>query len=169
MDIFSLWLIPKGQEYKDFSKIIKALVKKNSAPKFEPHVTLIGGILASKNEAINNTKKIASFMAPFSLILADIGYSDTAHKALFINCKKNERLLNTHQKAKEIFKHGEGKYLPHISLIYGMYNEKSKKEMLKEIKRYPKNLTFDSISLFNTENKNEEKWYKVAEFKFKKN
>jgi len=164
MSIFSLWLIPKGQEYKDFSRIIKVLAKKNSAPKFEPHVTLIGTILTNKKKAIKNTKQLASCIFPFSLTLTDIGYENTNHKALFINCGKSKGFLNTHRKAREIFKHKE-KFLPHISLIYGIYDELSKKEMIKEIKKYPKNLTFDSISLFNTKDRNEEKWYKVAEFK----
>jgi 2'-5' RNA ligase len=164
MHIFSLWLIPKGQEYKDFSRIIKVLAKKNSAPRFEPHVTLIGGILTNKKKAIKNTKQLASFIFPFSLTLTDIGYENTNHKALFINCGKSKSFLNAHRKAREIFKHKE-KCLPHISLIYGIYDELSKKEMIKEIKKYPKNLRFDSIYLFNVEDKYEEKWYQVAEFK----
>jgi len=164
MHIFSLWLIPKEQKYKDFSRIIKVLARKNLAPKFEPHVTLIGGILTNKKKAIKNTKQLASCMLPFSLNLMGIGYENTNHKALFVNCGRNKSFLNAHKKAREIFKHQE-ECSPHISLIYGIYSEELKKEMIKEIKRYPKSLTFNSISLFNTEDKNEEKWYKVAEFK----
>lgn len=51
-NIFSLWLIPKGNIFKKYSRIIRDLSKQYSSPYFEPHITLIGGILANEKEAI---------------------------------------------------------------------------------------------------------------------
>jgi len=167
MSTYSIWLIPSGEVYKKFAEIIENFSNKYLAPKFEPHLTLIGGWQGNKKEAISKTKKLASLLFPFSTAARGIGYTENIHKALFINCDNNKRLANAHLIAKRIFNHKEEKYLPHISLIYGKFNKKEKSRMIKSLKKYPKLLKFNSICLFDVENNDEGKWFKTSEFKIK--
>jgi len=167
MSTYSIWLVPSGGEYKEFAEIIENFSSKYLAPKFEPHLTLIGGWQGNKKQAISKTKKLASLLLPLGTVARAIGHTEDIHKALFINCDNNERLANAHLIAKMIFNHKEEKYLPHISLIYGKFNKKEKLGMIKSLKKYPKLLKFNSICLFDVENKDEGKWFKVSEFKVK--
>ena len=167
MGMYSVCLILSGEVYKEFAEIIETFSKKYLAPKFEPHLTLIGGWRGNKKEAISKTKKLASLLFPFSTATKGIGYTEKIHKALFINCDNNEKLANARLIARRIFNRKEEEYLPHISLIYGKFSEKEKRRMIKSLKKYPKLLKFNSICLFDVENNDEEKWFKVSEFKIK--
>ena len=167
MNIYSLWLIPAGKEYVELCEIVNRFSQKYSVPKFKPHVTLIGGIRAEREEAVVNTKKTASLIGALFLTLTNIGIGNKKHKAVFINCYKDEKIRNAHKKAKEIFKHQEVNFQPHVSLIYGFFKDEEKREMIKKIKSYPKRLKFTSMALYNTEDENEEKWYKIINFKLR--
>ena len=167
MNTYSLWLIPAGKEYVELYKIINRFSQKHSVPKFEPHVTLIGGIKAEREVVIINTKKTASHIGALSLTLTNIGIGSKKHRAVFINCYQDEKIRNAYKKAKEIFKHQEVNFQPHVSLIYGFFKDEEKREMIKKIKSYPKRLKFTSTALYNTEDENEEKWYKIINFKLR--
>lgn len=111
MSRYSLWLIPKGEGYKAFSEIINQLSTKYSLPKFEPHITLLGGFGMDEEEAISKTNKLAALLTPY------------------------------------------------LSLAYGVYSnlsEEQKKRMIEQVgTNYPKTLEFDTVSLFNIDDKNE--------------
>ena len=167
MNKYSLWLIPGGDGYKKFTEIINQLSVKYHAPKFELHISLVGKsiVVIDESEIVTRTKRLASLLHPFSVKLNGIEYTDATHKALFVECDKNEELLTLHNIAEKVFEFEKEEYLPHLSLIYGAFNKKEKEEMMKEIKKYPSKLEIESISLFNTGPVNEEEWYKIAEFK----
>jgi 2'-5' RNA ligase len=166
---YSLWLIPRDKEYETFSEIITKFSKEYSLPVFKPHITLIHGLEMENEEIIAKTHSLAAFLSSFSVPLNGIECFDSSHKALIICAEKSSELLLAHQKAKEIFNHEEEEYNPHLSLAYGVYgnfSEEQKRRMIEQVgTTYPKVLMFDTISLFNTDSKNEEEWYKVVEAK----
>lgn len=53
---YSLWLMPREELYHKFANLIKKLAKKYNAPKFEPHITLLGQIFQSEKEVLKRAQ-----------------------------------------------------------------------------------------------------------------
>lgn len=170
LERYSIWLMPKDEVYDILKSIIQELSKKYKTPPFEPHITLLGNAKSkTETEAIKKTKKIAKIVKVFQIELKEIGYLDDYFKALFLKAEKNKLLILANKIAKEVFnlKDVKKKYTPHLSLLYGDFSEKKKKEVISKNK-LKKTFVFkvDSIHLFFTggDIKN---WRKIAEFSLK--
>ncbi len=163
---YSIWLIPQDDTFKKLSKLINGLSRKYSSPIFDPHVTLIGGIIGSQDEVIKKTKKLASKVNPYAIELNKVGFLDNYLKSLFWKAKQDKEVLRANKWAKKIFnmKNSE-KYLPHLSLIYGDFSENIKKEIIKnyQLDNFKLNFVADKIHLYNTNGEIKD-WEKVGEF-----
>lgn len=163
---YSIWLIPQDDTFKKLSKLINGLSGKYSSPIFDPHVTLIGGIIGSQDEVIRKTRKLASKVNFYTIELNKVGFLDSYLKSLFLKAKPDKEVLKANRWAKKIFnmKNSE-KYLPHLSLMYGDFSENIKKEIIKNYltDNFKLNFVVDKIHLYQTDGEVED-WKKVAEF-----
>lgn len=133
---YTLWLVPSGQVGKRFTNLIKKLAKENQAPVFQPHVTLLGDLLDSEPAVIQKTKQLVSGQKPFIVKLGEIDYEDFHFRTLFVRVEKSDQLLALHERAKEIFQMPNiPPYMPHLSLLYGIFPDELKEKIIKEIGR----------------------------------
>jgi len=162
---YSIWLIPTGEVYQKLSEIISQLSEKYSAPNFEPHVTLIGDLLGSKEEVISKTARLADLLKPFEIKLKKADYFDEYFRCLFIRAEKTDELIQVNDIAREIFaRKSDPEYLPHSSLIYGNFDSEIKEKILTNLgKEF--NLSFEvkSLHLFSTTGEIKD-WYEIKEF-----
>lgn len=164
---YAIWLLPQGEVFKELSALIKKLSIEYGSPNFKPHVTLIGGIASSQNEIVEKTRRLASFIKQFDILVDGIGYSDYYFRTLFLGIKQAGDIMKAYEITKDVLNlQNTGKYMPHLSLMYGNFSEQSKKEIIKT--QNLKNLKFsflvDAIHLYETNGKVED-WKKLKEFK----
>jgi 2'-5' RNA ligase len=59
---YSIWLAPEEDSalHSRLQQEIRRLSQENAGTAFAPHVTLIGGIVASKDDVISKTEELAS-------------------------------------------------------------------------------------------------------------
>jgi len=164
---YSIWLIPEGKIYQELFNLIKKLGKEHSSPVFEPHVTLLNESFGRKKDLFTKAEKLASSIRPFKIELSSVGNLDEYNKCLFIKAEKTKELKEANLKAKEIFNHPKDKkYFPHLSLMYGNFPEKTKKEIIKEIgSKFNLKFLINSFYLVETSNDNIKNWKKVKEIK----
>lgn len=165
---YSIFLIPSGETFKNLSKIINRLSAKYDSPRFEPHVTLIGGVEDSEEQIINKTKKIATFLQSFEIQLVGIDHLNYYLKALFLEVDQTKQVMQANIKASRIFNMESG-YEPHLSLLYGNFPKKLKQSIIKDLDKKNLNLSFvvDKIYLYKVDGEVND-WQKVAEFQLKK-
>lgn len=167
---YSLWLEPTGNVAFKLQEMIKALSKKYDTPVFTPHVTVVGGLKASKAELVPLVDTLASSITPFTIKLSKAGYLNTFYQALFIHVEENEDLSNLHKKACHFFDCPDkykNNYMPHLSLLYGELSKKEKERILNNIGR-EMYLQFDAqkMVLMKTSGKPHQ-WQKVHTAMFK--
>lgn len=162
---YSLWLKPTGSIYQALTKIIKNLSNKYSAPIFEPHVTLIGGVNDSENNIIKKTLRLINSVKPIKIKLTRIGYLNEYYRCLFLIAEETESLMNANLKAREIFGHKQDtKFLPHLSLLYGNFNVKLKEEIKKSL-RNEFDIEFEAKIIYLVSTRNRPKdWYEIKRF-----
>ena len=132
--LFAVWLAPQDNDKEYLQNIVNDLAVKYNAPKFIPHLTILGDTiieLEDLKKAIDNT-----FLSvkPFKIKTTKISQSDIFFKTLFAEFEKNDLLTkifsdlekNLPEKTEYIFN-------PHISLLYKNMPEKERIRLTKEI------------------------------------
>lgn len=165
---YTLWLMPSGEEYNRFTKLIKKLAQQYHAPVFQPHITLLGEFPQPEEEAIKLTQELVTNQKPFPISLGEIDYQDYHFRALFVRADKTPDLVNLHERTKKLFGMEHiPPYMPHLSLLYGNYPVKLKKKIINEIgNRQP--AYFEISSVFLKKGGEVKNWKTVGEFPFQK-
>ncbi len=150
---YSLWLKPEGEVYFKLKKLIVKLAKEYGGPKFEPHITLLGDLNLTKEQALNKAFQISTQLKPFTIALNELGYTSNYCRCVFIKAKKSKLL-------KAIS-------MPHLSLLYGNFEQDIKKKIIKELGVLNFKLKVKSIYLTNSSIDTKPKdWEIIAEFPF---
>ena len=161
---YSLWLVPTGKAYDKLSSLIQRLAKSYNAPIFEPHVTLIGEIMQSENDALRKTEQLASRQNSFQITLNSVDYQDYYFRTLFIRAEKTNLLQALHDRSKDVFEVKDvSDYMPHLSLMYGNFPKAVKEQIIKDIGNdQATEFTVNGLQLFKTDGE-VNAWYKVKE------
>lgn len=164
---YSLWIIPTGEANIKFKDLVKKLAEENQAPVFQPHVTLLGDFLYSEEESIERTKQLVSNQEPFTIEMEQIDYEDYFFRTLFVRAKKTKELLDLNTRAIETFQlNSTIPYMPHLSLLYGMFPIDTKEKIIKEIER-DQSIKFEVNSVHLIKGGEIEDWRIVGEFPLK--
>ena len=167
MNEYSLWLEPKGEEYKQLKNVIIGLSTETQSPAFDPHVTLLGGITMPIEEITKKMKILMQGGKPITLSFITVQSSKSYYKSIFLKCKKTRELMDLNYKAQKIFSISL-EYHPHLSLLYSDAPKIIKEKFLEEIGYSPilsLNFRADSISLWHARG-TADQWQKITEFCF---
>ena len=145
-ELFSLWLIPPKELTKKYTDIIIKLGNKHNAPVFSPHITLLGNI-KNKKTILLKTSQMVQIIKPFTIKLTNVSYLNEYYKCVFLLAKKSKELINTNDIAKRIFYRENEEFIPHLSLMYGKYDEKTKKEIAAKLGTFNDSFTIDKIAV----------------------
>ena len=162
---YSIWLMPAGRIYTNLNNTIRGISREYGTPSFEPHVTLIGGPEGSKEEILIRTSQLARQIRPYLITLTSADYLDEYFRCLFVKVRKSKFVMNANLKASKIFNFKQySTYSPHLSLMYGIFSIKEKKEIIKKIDG-DLNIKFyaESLHLFYTLG-DPSSWHRIKEF-----
>lgn len=166
-ETYSLWLCPVGEIAFSLKQHIQKLSEKHNTPAFDPHVTLLGGLQASRQELVDLTETLASSIRPFEILLTRAGTGTSFYQSLFVRVKETKPLLDARKKAEKLFEHHpEENYMPHLSLMYGDIVREQKERILNAMGR-EFHIRFSVQSLFLVETTGQPReWQKIhaAEF-----
>lgn len=118
--MYTLWLMPDEAAYTKLSQLIVDLSSSHDTPTFEPHVTLLSGIVDPLEEALEKTEELANSLLPISAALTRIEFLERYYRCLFFRTSESEDILEARQLAEAIFEHTRvDPFIPHISFLYG--------------------------------------------------
>jgi Cyclic phosphodiesterase-like protein. len=155
-DEYSIWLLPDRDTdaYQHLSNVISEYAQVYAdAPKFEPHITVLGGIDTDIATIQNGIEDLAEEYNPIQVIFTKAQCSTTKHQCVFLLVEPTTDILSAHRTMRDICKIDQGMYVPHLSLIY---SEMSVTERLKitnsiDIPSFQNNIYADEIVLIDTE------------------
>ncbi len=128
---YALWLMPTGKLYARLAQLIKELAQEFSAPFFEPHLTLLGGITGDTAKIVGQCEELCDFQRPFEIRLAETGHLDDYYRSLFFHVARSPALLHAKRRARKVLECSEdADYFPHVSILYGNYPLKLKQSLI---------------------------------------
>lgn len=116
---YALWLVPDEPAFSRLASEISRLSREHSTRRFEPHITLLGGIALLEENVLAKSASLARILKPFQIELGEIGFLDEYFRCLFVSVVAGPSITRAHRTACRIFARHKPSYMPHVSLVYG--------------------------------------------------
>ena len=168
MPTYHIWLMPASEAYGLLFATIAELSVKHDAPRFEPHVTLLGDLPGSEQDIVAKMSLLARQLDSYDIHLTDPAHDDQYFRCLYLNVQETALVMEANANAKAIFSQAEANdipYRPHLSLLYGNYSISLKTQIIATLPSF-QGLSFavTSLRLVRAESTNPKDWHKIAEF-----
>lgn len=162
---WSLWLVPEDEIYRSLSHTIARLADTYDAPRFEPHVTLLGILAGAEAHLLEQSARLAELMQPCPVQLSSPDHTEAYFQCLFLRVEPTAELLEAHRQAKRIFGRADlPTYEPHISLMYGSYPVETRQSIIARLgTELEGEFTAEHFHLYNTSG-SPHSWRRVQTF-----
>jgi 2'-5' RNA ligase len=161
---YHLWWKPTGEASTRLAQAIEELAHILQAPVFEPHVTLLGNLIGTENGHLERVRILAQQLEPFSIALTKPAYGDQYLQCIYIKVEQTPPLMNAHAMARRLCPHANAQaYLPHLSLVYGLYPEARKRELIATLPAQLQ-MSFDATVLYlvRADSADPKDWHEIA-------
>jgi 2'-5' RNA ligase len=164
---YHLWLKPSGAAYDVLAEAIGELARELGAPVFVPHVTLLGHLEGSESEHQRRIAALGRELRPFPIVLTEASYSDAYFQCLFLRVQKSPAVEEAHACARRMFGQPDRGYMPHLSLVYGVYPTDQKRAIIARL-RPELRTSFDAstVYLIKAESEDPKDWHEIAKVPF---
>ena len=141
---YSIWLMPEGDVLDKFYKLIIKIGDEYNSPKYQPHVTLLGGLVGfTREEVISKASELAESIEPFTITLTEVTYPtsypndhEAYYRSLYILAERTEPLMKANELARKMFgRGGNPPFNPHLSIMYGPFPAGTKEEIISKVGR----------------------------------
>ena len=163
MSTFHLWLVPTGSVYDRLASVLADLSARYRGPRFDPHLTLLGRLEGEQESLVALAKQLAHALQPFEVRLKEPSYEAQYFRCLFLPAEPSPSLLDVHRRAKQIFAPQSTRaFDPHVSLLYGLYPERVKQEIITALPPdLPKTLLVSRLQLIRADSPSPLYWQVV--------
>jgi 2'-5' RNA ligase len=132
----SLWLVPEGEVRDTLAAAIEDLSRVQGGPRFEPHVTLLGGLACAEGQLLRAAERFAAGLGPFVIRLGSAAHQDAFFRCLFLSADQDAALERAHVLALEAFGlRAPRPFMPHLSLLYAELPEQARAALAAQIGR----------------------------------
>lgn len=162
----SIWLSPEEEEAGPLRRLIRDLAQRLDTPAFEPHVTLLPGLLGSP-EAIVHTagQLLTADLESMRVALRPAQGGPPPFRCLYLPIALTFRLVHAQAVLRQAFAPGDERpFEPHLSLVYGHLGDEQRRNLTGEIAaKVPGRLRLGALEVVRTEGP-VSTWQSVARF-----
>lgn len=134
MNMFHLWIVPTGAAHDRLAGVISDLSARYHGPAFDPHLTLLGRLEGEEGGLVDRMHQLTRALHPFEVRLKAPACASAYFRCLFLPAEPSPPLLDAHRQATQIFDaQPTGAFDPHVSLLYGLFPESVKDEIIKAL------------------------------------
>ena len=163
----SLWLVPEpGESSRQLAELIDSLAQRLGTPRFEPHLTLLGGVEGKQADIVARSEVLARTLAPMELRIRGIEGSEEYFRCVFAAVERTPELVRAHEQAVEVLGWRPPQpFFPHVSLIYGALSASTRAGLLGELQEQTMGtLMSGELQVVSTEGP-PENWRALATFR----
>lgn len=167
-EAYSVWLMPDAAWAREFGAIVDDLAGRFATPRFEPHLTLIGGQPFGREDLKRRLTPAVTGVAPISRPVLDVVTGDAFFRSFYALFGAEEGLGDLRRRVNvAVLGADPGSFMPHVSLLYGAVEAGAKAAAAAEIRAALKGRTvaFDRIEIVRSGDEVPiEDWKSVAAF-----
>lgn len=132
---YSLWIVPPHPLRDGLIQTISEFAHQLGIPPFEPHVTLLGDLACSLEEAREGLRRIGEAARSFAVDFEGIDSGDTFHRAVYLRVRRSEGVIQARKTAERFLGDRAAEtepFEPHLSLAYGILDEETRRRIREE-------------------------------------
>ena len=167
----TLWLLPDAPAFDEIQQLIAELSTEHRSPRFEPHITLLSGILDDEQAACQKAQALAERTAPVNAAFRQVEYLEEYYRCLFFSTTHSSPLLDLRAECEQLFEHTNIQpFVPHVSFLYGSIPVFQKQAIAEDVARRHaqillRPLRMPTLRLVRTQ-RTPEYWETVGEWNF---
>ncbi|KAJ9566160.1 hypothetical protein OSB04_002126 [Centaurea solstitialis] len=176
-DVYSVWAIPAEEVTARVKKVMLGLRSEFGGPEFEPHVTVVGAIRLTEEEARERLKKSCEGLKGYNVTVEKVATGSFFYQCVFLLLRPTNEVMKAGAHCWDHFGFkSPTPYMPHLSILYGdLTNEQKQRaqEKANALDESVKSLSFPitrfALYKTDTEDKTLKSWEKVTEITLQPN
>ncbi|XP_020204266.1 cyclic phosphodiesterase [Cajanus cajan] len=169
--VYSVWAIPPEDVGSRCTNLMTALRSEFGGPSFHPHITVVGAIKLTPDDALAKLRSACQALRPFHVTVDGVATGTFFYQCVYLLLRPDPHILETSAYCCTRFGYANSTpYMPHLSLLYGDLTDQQKRkaqERANAIDDSLAGLTFpiNRLALYktDTEDRTLKSWEKIAE------
>ncbi|GFZ06171.1 RNA ligase/cyclic nucleotide phosphodiesterase family protein [Actinidia rufa] len=169
--MYSVWAVPSEDVRERLKRLMSGLRSEFDGPEFEPHVTVVGAISLTEEDALDKFRAACHGVKAYTATVEKVAAGTFFYQCVFL-------LLNPTAEVVETSSHCTGHfgyksptpYMPHLSLLYGDLTDEEKKKAQEKANGLDESIgslsfQINRLALYETETEDKtlKSWKKIAE------
>ncbi|KAI3800790.1 hypothetical protein L1987_28886 [Smallanthus sonchifolius] len=176
-DVYSVWALPPEDVTERVKKLMVSLRSEFGGPEFEPHVTVVGAISLTEDEARDKLKKVCEGLKAYNATVERVATGTFFYQCVFLLLHPTTEVMETGAHCWAHFGYtSPTPYMPHLSILYADLTEEEKKRAQAKANALDEsieslNFPITRLALYktDTEDKTLKSWEKVTEISLQHN
>ncbi|KAK3431108.1 hypothetical protein EUGRSUZ_E02848 [Eucalyptus grandis] len=168
---YSVWALPPDDLAPRLRGLMDGLRSEFGGPRFEPHVTVVGAIALTEEDAVGKFRAACEGLRVYTAAVDRVATGTFFYQCVYLLLRPTAEVVETSDHCSAHLGYERPTpYMPHLSLLYGDLTDEEKKkaqEKANELDGSLNGLSFliSRLALYktDTEDKTCQSWEKIAE------
>ncbi|XP_016448773.1 cyclic phosphodiesterase-like [Nicotiana tabacum] len=177
LEVYSVWALPSEDVRERLKKLMGGLRSEFGGPQFEPHVTVVGAIRLTEDEARDKFRKGCEGVKAYNATVEKVDTGTFFYQCVYLLLHSTNEVVEASARCCSNFGYNSSSpYMPHASLLYGDLTDEEKKKAQEKayiLDESIGNLSFriSRLALYktDTEDKSLKSWEKIEEYSLSPN
>ncbi|KMT03863.1 hypothetical protein BVRB_8g188340 [Beta vulgaris subsp. vulgaris] len=170
--VYSVWGLPPDDVKQRVKNVMNTLRLEFNGPEFDPHVTVVGAIDLTPQDAVDKFKSACHGLKAYAAQGRGVSTGTFFYQCVFLLLDSTPEVVKTSDHCSAHFGYNRSTpYMPHMSLLYADLTDEEKKRAQERANALDDSLgnlcfTINRLALYktDTEDKTLTSWEKVLEF-----
>ncbi|KAF5752792.1 putative Cyclic phosphodiesterase [Tripterygium wilfordii] len=169
--VYSVWAIPPEEVTARLKKLMDGLRSEFGGPGFEPHITVVGAINLTPDDAITKFRSACEGLKAYDATVDRVATGTFFYQCVYLLIHPTPEVVEASVHCTRHFGYKSSTtYMPHLSLLYGDLSDEEKKNAQEKVNVLDESINglsfpINRLALYktDTEDKTLKSWEKVAE------
>jgi 2'-5' RNA ligase len=162
--IYSLWFKPTGRTFEVLTEVVERFARESGATPFEPHVTLLGNLDGTEAEIVRRSEDLARTLRRFEIELTEAAFGQEHFQCVFMRVRETPAVMGANSQARQAFNQAPGRYMPHLSLVYGSLPDARKREIVARLPDLSLSFEAETVYVIRADTDDPEDWHEVGSY-----
>ncbi|KAG7034670.1 Cyclic phosphodiesterase, partial [Cucurbita argyrosperma subsp. argyrosperma] len=170
-NVYSVWALPPEDVTARIRTLMNSLRSEFGGPQFEPHITVVGAIRLTLDDALNKFRSACEGLKAYQATVDCVSTGTFFYQCVFLLIHPTTQVVETSSHCCGHFGcNNSTPYMPHLSLLYANISDEQKKqakELAEKLDEAINGLSFPitRLALYKTDTGDEtlKSWEKIAE------
>ncbi|KAL5577062.1 hypothetical protein UlMin_018761 [Ulmus minor] len=171
-DVYSVWAIPPEDVVDRLKKLMEGLREEFGGPQFHPHITLVGAINLTADDALTKFRSASQGLKPYNVSVDRVATGTFFYQCVYLLLRPTTEVVEASSHCTGHFGYKSSTpYMPHLSLLYADLTEDEKKKAQERANTLDNSLSSLSFPITrlalhktDTEDKTLKSWEKITEY-----